>query len=591
VGLEALFEGGVVQLDDEPAAWHAAYRHWLDEAEDQVIAEMIWRNLAQMYSYHTFDYKVFCILRHLGVAVGRPEMIQPPVHRDRAQLLGARKTAGRRRLSSRMRSLDASRLKYWNGEDPAPTATRAAPAPGRISLDLGCGAVKQEGFIGADRFPLRGVDVILDLEAPLPVATDSVDFLVASHSLEHVPDLVGILQEIYRVCRDRARLYIVAPYANQGLNTANPYHRQVFNEHAPRFWTDSRWSPVPPAEYEHPHASEWGLATSDNSLPRMDLRCVKMEFFYFPEYRNLPMDEQRAARKKYLDVCDQIVYHLIVAKQPMDEAEMQEIASRTDFYESPYVAIRRLQERLEAQASELVRATARISELEAQASELVRATARISELEAQASELVRATARISELEAEANELARSQRAARSMAVELDGLRRRKILRLLDRLPFRGDLREQVAPAFMRLRDDSYLFTRNLRGYRLQVGGNLQDVPFASYPLDLRRPGLRGILLAPTVDLPPSQGQLGIEIVTPQNEIILQVAAPAGEIDVSQPLQFEFAPMQGTSAGRYSLRVFARDVDVPIRLFEWRKYRLFGLGPLQTRAFCGCLFEA
>jgi hypothetical protein len=299
-----------------------------------------------------------------------------------------------------------------------------------------------------------------------------------------------------------------------------------------------------------------------------------MEFFYFPEYRDLPEDEQRAARKKYLDVCDQIVYHLAVAKHPMDEAEMQEIANQTDYYESPYVTIRRLTERLEAQASELVRATARISEVEAQASELVRATARISELAAQASKL-----------------SRFQRAAYSMALELNGLRRRRILRLLDRLPFRGDLREQVAPAFMRLRDDSYLFTRNLRGYRLQVGGNLQDVPFASYPLDLRRPGLRGILLAPTVDLPPSQGQLGIEIVTPQNEIILQVAAPASEIDVSQPLQFDFAPIQGTIAGRYWLRVFVRDVDVPIRLFEWRKYRFGGLGPLQTRAFCGYLFEA
>ena len=34
-----------------------------------------------------------------------------------------------------------------------------------------------------------------------------------------------------------AQVCIVAPYYNQGLNLANPYHVQVFNEHSPRFWT------------------------------------------------------------------------------------------------------------------------------------------------------------------------------------------------------------------------------------------------------------------------------------------------------------------------------------------------------------------
>lgn len=605
VGLDTLFDGGIVQLDDEPAAWHAAYRQWLDEADGQEIAEMIWLNMAQMYRYHTFDYKVYCILRHLGFAVERPERIRPPGHTEGAMLLGDRTTVESDRLNSRLRSLEARGLKCSTGKEAAPTATRAAPAPARISVDLGCGAVKPEGFIGADRYPLRGVDVILDLEAPLPFATDCIDFLVASHSLEHVANLIGLLQEIYRVCRDHARLYIVAPYASQGLNIANPYHRQVFNEHTPRFWSDTRWSPVPPAEYAHPHASEWGLATSDNSLPRMDLRCVKMEFFYFPEYRNLPEDGQRAARKKYLDVCDQIIYHLVVAKQPMDEAEMQEIASRTDFYESPYVAIRRLAERLEAQATELARATARISELEAehtgaigriseleaQTGELVRAKARIYELEAQTGELVRSKARIHELEAQTHWLAELAPAARSMAAELQGLRRRRILRVLNRLPFRGDLRDQVAPAFTRLRDDSYLFTKSLQGYRLQVGGDLNDLSFASYPLDLRRPGLKGILLAATFDLPPSKGQVGIEIVSPRNEIILQLAKDAREIDPSQPLEFDFAPVKHTESGRFWLRVFTRDCDTPVRLFEWHRYRLFGLGPLQRSAFCGYIFEA
>src|ERR1039458_8172909 len=113
-----------------------------------------------------------------------------------------------------------------------------------VRIDLGCGTNKQNGFIGVDRYPLPGVDAIADMNEPLPFRDDSVDLLVASHSLEHVNNLLATMKEVYRICKHGAQLCLIAPYSEQKLNLANPYHTCVFNEHTPRFWTPYPSAPV-----------------------------------------------------------------------------------------------------------------------------------------------------------------------------------------------------------------------------------------------------------------------------------------------------------------------------------------------------------
>lgn len=138
---------------------------------------------------------------------------------------------------------------YWTSRDDAePVAALdervhlfrdVAPTPHRaVRVDLGCGPAKTPGFVGVDRFPLPGVDVVCDLDKSLPFADDSVDYIMASHSLEHIADLSATIEEVFRVCRDRAIVTIISPYHATGLNRANPYHKQAFNEHTARFFTD-----------------------------------------------------------------------------------------------------------------------------------------------------------------------------------------------------------------------------------------------------------------------------------------------------------------------------------------------------------------
>ncbi|MFT9495978.1 class I SAM-dependent methyltransferase, partial [Anaerosolibacter sp.] len=216
-----------------------------------------------------------------------------------------------------------------------------------MKIDLGCGTRKQPGYIGLDRTKMPGVDIICDLNDKIPLEDDTVEYVIASHSLEHVDNLISTMEEIYRVCKHKARICIVAPYYNTSLNIANPYHKQVFNEHTPRFFTSNNQSLIPSEDYAFPHAKLWGLGQSDHSNLKMDFRCLAMEFFYFPPYRNLPEDVKRELRNSRANVVDQIMYQLLVVKQKISDYEIIQIAKSGSFEEPNYVTIRRLNEKLE----------------------------------------------------------------------------------------------------------------------------------------------------------------------------------------------------------------------------------------------------
>ena len=200
-----------------------------------------------------------------------------------------------------------------------------------MKLDIGCGAKCLPGFVGVDRFPLPGVQVVADLNRPLPFGDNSVELIHAAHSLEHVSDLIFTMRELYRVCKHKAQICIVVPYYEQKLNLANPYHLQVFNEHTPRFWSSCAWAPIDEREYYHPHAVTWGLSQSDNSNPGLEIRLLRMEFFYFPRFNNFDKIRQRELRQHLTDVCHQIAYHLVVWKED-DEADYLELTENLESY-------------------------------------------------------------------------------------------------------------------------------------------------------------------------------------------------------------------------------------------------------------------
>lgn len=104
---------------------------------------------------------------------------------------------------------------------------------GGVLLDLGCGYVKPDGFIGVDDLSgaeaqvvddERGPDVFLDLNSdPLPFGVDSCDEVRSSHFLEH-SDLDHIFEQVFRVLRPGGTFLFVVPYANSAQGMFPGHH-------------------------------------------------------------------------------------------------------------------------------------------------------------------------------------------------------------------------------------------------------------------------------------------------------------------------------------------------------------------------------
>jgi len=100
-------------------------------------------------------------------------------------------------------------------------------------LDVGCGRNKVVGAIGLDRFPVEGVDLVYDLEVfPYPFEASSFDEIYARHVIEHVESVSCFLDELHRIAKPGARLYIHTPHYSYSHSWRDPTHRWHFSSYS-----------------------------------------------------------------------------------------------------------------------------------------------------------------------------------------------------------------------------------------------------------------------------------------------------------------------------------------------------------------------
>ena len=123
-----------------------------------------------------------------------------------------------------------------------------------VLLDIGCGMNKGEGYLGIDKIKLQGVDVIYDIEQGLPFKDNTIDGIRIIQVLEHVRDLVFVLEELCRVCKNGAEIEIVVPYWNRVGAFRDPTHVRFFtyrtfdhfteNSRLPNYYSKARFKIV-----------------------------------------------------------------------------------------------------------------------------------------------------------------------------------------------------------------------------------------------------------------------------------------------------------------------------------------------------------
>jgi len=100
-----------------------------------------------------------------------------------------------------------------------------------MKLDIACGAAKKEGFTGIDIAAIEGVDIVHDLNVyPWPIESDSVDEVWCSHYIEHTPDLIKFMNEIYRIMKKDASATFISPYYTSVRCWQDPTHLRAISE-------------------------------------------------------------------------------------------------------------------------------------------------------------------------------------------------------------------------------------------------------------------------------------------------------------------------------------------------------------------------
>lgn len=447
--------------------------------------------------------------------------------------------------------------------------------PVKTKLSIGRLQSPLDGFIVVDEKPYPGVHIVADINQPLPIAGNTIDLALIDQTLERVRDAASSIKEIYRLSKHGSHIWIRASYSWPGTTyqyAQNSYH---FNEETPKAWSINE-APVYNDPLLFPNEAR-NRSLLIEPVEGVDLRCYQMEHFYTPQHLLLDEGQKVRLRREKPGVCDQIIYSLYAVRDASPDEEPGRFIGQKDICDPPWVSQRRLMDRIEALKMEInqLRYDSKNWHFNIQEKE---------------NELILTKTSLEHLEEEYKKLGRLTLTARETARQLDAFRSRKAVQIIDRVIERPDFSDKLPPAYQKLLDDSQIFIPSLKGFRLQPSSNLQAVDHLVYAIEIDKAGLCGVIIAPVIDLIPSSGYIGVEIESQNNETVARARVPAESLNHLGPVSLTFPALNESQTGVFQIRIHANDLDVPLRIYEWQNYTLFGFGRKSTQPFIGYNFS-
>jgi hypothetical protein len=106
-------------------------------------------------------------------------------------------------------------------------------------VNLACGQVKREGYIGIDSVATAAADIVHNLyEFPWPFEDDSIYEFTCDHFVEHIPiqlkdgsfGLIRFMEEVWRCLMPGGTIHITAPYYTSMRAWQDPTHTRAITD-------------------------------------------------------------------------------------------------------------------------------------------------------------------------------------------------------------------------------------------------------------------------------------------------------------------------------------------------------------------------
>ena len=166
-----------------------------------------------------------------------------------------------------------------------------------LKLDLASGQNRTEGYFGVDIAPGDNVDAVVDLtQFPWPIESDSAEDIVCNHYVEHTPDLIKFMDEVYRILKPGGKIKENSPYYNSVRCWQDPTHLRAISE-ASFLYFNKQW----------------------RDTNKLDHYNIKSDFDYTygydmaVEWANRSEEARNFAIKHYMNVINDI--HVVLTKR------------------------------------------------------------------------------------------------------------------------------------------------------------------------------------------------------------------------------------------------------------------------------------
>ena len=170
-----------------------------------------------------------------------------------------------------------------------------------LRLNLGCGNKKLAGWVNVDKVAACEPDQVCDLEQfPWPWPDSSVEAVQLHHVLEHLGSAtdtyLGIIKELYRVCRGGAQISIAVPHPRHDDFLFDPTHvrpitlggLEMFSQASNRRWIAQGGANTPLGIYfgvdftmvdaKQAYGEPWRSMAKNGEISPQDLRIAAARY-------------------------------------------------------------------------------------------------------------------------------------------------------------------------------------------------------------------------------------------------------------------------------------------------------------------------